>query len=89
MGRKAKTGWAVILILAICAIFGGLGVLPAVLAASNPIDSVVATSISPLLLLGGFGTVLFFLLAVVILALRAGRSVRIGRRGVTIGGRRR
>lgn len=55
----------------------------------NPLETAVAAVISPTLVLAALALVLAFLIAIVALAIRSGRSVRLGRGGVSIGGARR
>jgi hypothetical protein len=56
---------------------------------SNPLEAAIASVLNPTLVMASFSLVLVFLLAVVALALRSGRSVRLGPRGLSIGNARR
>lgn len=77
------------LFLVFVALLGYLAFGQSIVQSSDPIGVAVADSISPSVLLIALGFVLLFLVAIVLLALRSGRSVRIGRDGVHIGRRSR
>jgi hypothetical protein len=87
--RRIPTGFLVILFLVISGLFGYLALTRSAVQSANPIATVVAASVSPGLLLGVLALVLVFIVAIVALSIRSGRSVRINRDGLTIGGRRR
>lgn len=55
----------------------------------DPISAAVAAAFSPALLVVFLALFLLFLFTIVALALRAGRTVRLGRGGLSIGGKRK
>jgi hypothetical protein len=90
MGRKT-TSWKGIASLLVLVLAGLVYLLygGAIAQAPNPIDTAIADALSPTVVVFAIALVLVFLFAVVLLAVRHGRSVRLSRSGLTIGSPRR
>lgn len=90
MPKRKVSGRALVLaFLTILGVIGYLSVGQSAMKSSDPIGAAVAGAISPGLLLGALALFLAFLVGVIALALRSGRSVRLDRSGVSIGRKRR
>ena len=91
MGKTKRVGWGAVAIAAIGLLWVVWNAVSptAVQTQGGPLTTAIASVVSPAFVLEVVALVMIFMLAVVALAIRTGRSVRMARGGVHIGGKRR